>query len=71
MKKYLTVNDHYVDYKDYKQLLENIKENINTVPNRKQIPFSNVKRGICFLFGTVLIFSLMFSKSCLQSLQST
>ena len=32
-----TANDHCVDCKDYKQLLENIKEKINTVPKRKQI----------------------------------
>ena len=33
-----TVDNHCVDCKDYKQILENIKEKINTVPKRKQIP---------------------------------
>ena len=32
-----TADNHCVDCKDYKQLLENIKEKINTVPKRKQI----------------------------------
>ena len=33
-----TADNHCVDCKDYKQLLENIKEKINAVPERKQIP---------------------------------
>ena len=33
-----TANNHCVDCKDYKQLLENIKEKITIVPKRKQIP---------------------------------
>ena len=33
-----TANNHCVDCKDYKQLLENIKEKISIVPKRKQIP---------------------------------
>ena len=33
-----TADNHCVDFKDYKQLLENIKEKINTVLKRKQIP---------------------------------
>ena len=32
-----TADNHFVDCKDYKQLLENLKEKINTVPKRKQI----------------------------------
>ena len=42
-----TANDHYVDCKDYKQLLENNKENINTKPKRKQIPLLTLAPDSC------------------------